>query len=413
MDAVITIAPRSPSAPAPPAAMAAAASRRTLKVPIKFTRTTVSNGWSAAGPSLPTVRSAQPIPAQETASLSPPAASTAALTCSSLVTSALTKAASSSDASAAPRSSFRSAIVTRAPRATSSRAVASPRPEAPPATSAPTPSSCMEAGSLKRRRESQPEQPRAVGEEVVEVEPGRVELALNRRARELGADLGADLLAVGEGHLEIGAVDPNALRPVGPQAHLDPRVGLVEEGDVLERLGFEVRLERGVDHAQHVAIELGRQTGAVVVRGLEHGTILHQVGPDHEPIVGSHRLPHPCQETRALVRIEVSDRAAEEREQPAPPVRDAPEVAPEVAYDAVHPQARVQLRELERACPQNRFVHVERHVAAEAALSGHCVESARVLDAVPEPSSTSSSAPLRSTIEGAWRLRIWRSQRVG
>ena len=46
--------------------MAAAARRSTLKVPIRFTRTTVSNGASAAGLSFFTVRSAQPMPAQET-----------------------------------------------------------------------------------------------------------------------------------------------------------------------------------------------------------------------------------------------------------------------------------------------------------------------------------------------------------
>ena len=38
-----------------------------MKVPIKLTRMTVSNGASAAAPSLPTVRSAQPMPAHETA----------------------------------------------------------------------------------------------------------------------------------------------------------------------------------------------------------------------------------------------------------------------------------------------------------------------------------------------------------
>src|ERR687895_504941 len=60
---------------------------------------------------------------------------------------------------AAPRSSFRSATVTRAPRAASSRAVASPSPEAPPATKAPIPFSSIGRGSLylgapeERRRE--------------------------------------------------------------------------------------------------------------------------------------------------------------------------------------------------------------------------------------------------------------------
>ena len=58
----MTTAPRSPPSSGSFAAIAAARSRSTLKVPIRFTRTTVSNGWSAAGPSLPTVRSAQPMP---------------------------------------------------------------------------------------------------------------------------------------------------------------------------------------------------------------------------------------------------------------------------------------------------------------------------------------------------------------
>ena len=50
-----------------------------------------------------------------------------------------------SPARASPRSSFTSAIVTRAPREASSRAVASPSPDAPPATSAPAPFSSMAA----------------------------------------------------------------------------------------------------------------------------------------------------------------------------------------------------------------------------------------------------------------------------
>src|SRR5829696_366274 len=147
-------APRSPSASGSFAAIAAAARRSTLNVPMRFTRTTVSKGWRAAAPSLPTVRSAQPIPAQDTANRSSSALSTAARTCASSVTSALEKLPPISCASAAPRSSFTSAIVTRAPRAASSRDVASPRPDAPPATKAPLPlSSKLLADPLHQERD--------------------------------------------------------------------------------------------------------------------------------------------------------------------------------------------------------------------------------------------------------------------
>ncbi len=40
------------------------------------------------------------------------------------------------------------------------------------------------------------------------------------------------------------------------QAHLDPLVLGVEQRDVLEVLGVEVRVELAVEHVQHVAVEL-------------------------------------------------------------------------------------------------------------------------------------------------------------
>src|SRR5215217_890736 len=98
-------------------------------------------------------------------------------------------------------------MATRAPRAASSRAVASPSPDAPPATNAPIPFSSIGPGRLPGRRECEPEQPGAVCEEVVEGEPGGVNLRGHGVAGELRADLGPDLLAVGEPELEAGAVD--------------------------------------------------------------------------------------------------------------------------------------------------------------------------------------------------------------
>src|SRR3954471_18087654 len=143
MLAVFTHTPRSPSSSGAVPSIALAARRSTLNVPIRFTRITVSKGSSACGPRLPAVFSAHAIPAQQMEIRSPswPAAcATAASTCAASVTSACTKLAPSSSAVAAPRSGLRSAIVTRAPASTSRRAVAAPRPDAPPATGAFTPS---------------------------------------------------------------------------------------------------------------------------------------------------------------------------------------------------------------------------------------------------------------------------------
>ena len=140
---MLTQTPRSPSASGSLASIAAAARRSTLKVPIRFTRTTASNGSNECGPRRPAVFSAQPMPAQQTEIRSEPAASMASATCSAFVTSHSTKRAPSSSASAAPFSALRSAIVISAPAARSRRAVAAPSPDAPPATSALAPSILM------------------------------------------------------------------------------------------------------------------------------------------------------------------------------------------------------------------------------------------------------------------------------
>src|SRR4051794_27458055 len=125
--------------------MAAAASRSTLKVPTRVTMTGFTNASKSCGsPARPTVRWAQPMPAQLIAmrsgrSLSV-ASAIAACTDASSVTSVRTKVVCppNSAARAAPRSSWRSRIVTAAPLAARARVVASPSPEAPPETTAAT-----------------------------------------------------------------------------------------------------------------------------------------------------------------------------------------------------------------------------------------------------------------------------------
>src|SRR5438270_3394852 len=95
------------------------------------------------------------MPAQLTVKRTSPSASTAPATAPSTSASSVTSqrkataASPSSAASSFARSSFRSAIATRAPRPTSARAVASPSPDAPPATSAPIPSILIAAEPMR------------------------------------------------------------------------------------------------------------------------------------------------------------------------------------------------------------------------------------------------------------------------
>jgi hypothetical protein len=144
-EAVRTHAPRSPSMMSF-RLIAAAHSRRTLYVPTRLVW--ITSLKDSRPPGLPSrsmirVRS-PPRPAQCTSARNGPrstATSTAALTAASSVTSAAANRAASpiSAATAAPPLLGRSTIVTDAPISASRRAVAQPRPEAPPVTRAEIP----------------------------------------------------------------------------------------------------------------------------------------------------------------------------------------------------------------------------------------------------------------------------------
>src|SRR6266516_988231 len=152
-DAVLMTTPRCPSSSAGSVrAIAAAAIRIRLNVPIRLMSKTLRNVARLCGaPSRFTVRSAQPMPAQFTTVRSGApvavAAPTAAATDASSDTSVLTNSPPVSSATVLPRSSFRSAMTTALPAAASARAVASPRPLAPPEMIAAVPLSSM-AGSI-------------------------------------------------------------------------------------------------------------------------------------------------------------------------------------------------------------------------------------------------------------------------
>ena len=86
------------------------------------------------------------------------------------------------------------------------------------------------------------------------------------------------------------------LRARRAQPHLDPLAFGVEHRDVLERVDVEVGVELAVHHAQHVLVELGRDALRVVVRGLEPGDVLHEVGAEQEVVVGTEHRRDVAQE---------------------------------------------------------------------------------------------------------------------
>ncbi len=80
IEEVLTQTPRSPSVSGSLSPIAAEAIRRTLKVPIRLTLTTLEKNSRLWGPPLWATRSAQPIPAQQTEIRRPPSSSAALAT---------------------------------------------------------------------------------------------------------------------------------------------------------------------------------------------------------------------------------------------------------------------------------------------------------------------------------------------
>src|SRR3954451_15943120 len=133
--------PRSPSMGSV-ATMRSAARRMTLNVPIRLMLTTRAKSASGRTPCLPMTRPGVPTPAHFTATRSgpsSPATSRAALTWSGSVTSAAAKAPPIASACSAPAEEGRSIMTTCAPALPSRFAVARPRPDAPPVTTAELP----------------------------------------------------------------------------------------------------------------------------------------------------------------------------------------------------------------------------------------------------------------------------------
>ena len=138
---MLTIAPRSPCSRGSVVLIAVPTMRMQSNEPTKLIAITLLNASRFAAdsyePSLPTVRCAQPMPAELTSTRTGPidfAISVALMMSCVIVTSTLQYAPPISLASALPFSSCTSATTTFAPRAANMRDTAAPIPDAPPVT---------------------------------------------------------------------------------------------------------------------------------------------------------------------------------------------------------------------------------------------------------------------------------------
>src|SRR2546423_997645 len=100
-----------------------------------------------------------------------------------------------------------------------------------------------------------------VGPPAPHREPGRGQLPLHPLPTELRRDLGAQLLPGREVHDQVERSDTYPLVPRGTQPHLDPLVRRVPQSHVREGIKRKVRIQRPVQHLQHVAVELGGHPG--------------------------------------------------------------------------------------------------------------------------------------------------------
>src|SRR5579864_1093947 len=161
-----------------------------------------------------------------------------------------------------------------------------------------------------------------IGEPGDRLEAGAGEQGLGAGAVVLGADLGADLVALLEVELEAEGRQADVLPALGAQAHLDPALAGVVEGAVAEGGRVEVAHGAMVGNAQDVAIELGGDAGGVVVGGFQPGDRFHQVDAEQEVIAWRHLAAACRQEVARLLRLEVADRAAKEDDQAPLPAVD-------------------------------------------------------------------------------------------
>ena len=123
-----------------------------------------------------------------------------------------------------------------------------------------------------------------IGPELQRPEAGHGELGPDPGRAELRRHLGPHLFARVEGHRQPQVADGHDLPAGRAELHLYPLALGVPDRDVLELLDIEVGPQLPVDDLQDVAVELGRDSGRVVVGAQQPAGVFHQVGAEQEHV---------------------------------------------------------------------------------------------------------------------------------
>src|SRR5262249_39089358 len=120
------------------------------------------------------------------------------------------------------------------------------------------------------------------------------------------------------------------------------------------------RAELAIDGVERVADERLGDAGGIVVRGLEPSGVLDEIEPEQERVVVGEHVRDGREESYASRGLEVSDRAAEERDQTLSGIVRAIEIAFEVADERGDDDVRIFDRDRLRARVQHLLADVER-----------------------------------------------------
>ena len=125
------------------------------------------------------------------------------------------------------------------------------------------------------------------------------------------AVLGVDGLARGEGDALV--CDADGLRLQADEVHLDARRLGIEEGPMGEGVEIEFSTEFVPHPHEQVAVESRRHPGRVVIGGVEHRLLLHEIDADDQGRADTEHPPEMGKQPRRLRRLEIADgRAGEE-----------------------------------------------------------------------------------------------------
>ena len=253
----------------------------------------------------------------------------------------------------------------------------------------------------RRFRQSQNEREArcVIGPPARRTQPGRNQLRLDPVPPELGAHLESKLLARGELNSVSSSLHPDRL-VVARRGSRCPSTRGPHPSATRKRTGSASKSPRRMRLTTVNPLRTNRSVTPcrVVVGSLDQRGVLHEVDAEQESIARRESRGNGPEQTGAAGRVEVPDRTAEERDQPALAGRDRRQVPFEVADDGVHADRRVPRGDCLGACPQHpaRSRRADERSSVPGRLSAS--RSSKVFSDVPAPSSTSVRAPERSAI---------------